>query len=206
MADNLAITAGSGTTIAADDVGPGVLYQRVKISVGADGSATDMTAGSGAIAAGTPRVTLATDSPGVTAVGQTTAAASLPVVQASDYVPLGGYSVFRSLDLDETEEDIKVTAGQLYKLRITNFATTARYVKLYNATAADTTVGSTAPFDTITVPPAAAAGNPTVLTESYGPAGVAFATALCAAATTALADADTGAPAANDVVVTAFYK
>jgi hypothetical protein len=40
MSDNLAITPGSGATAAADDVG-GVLYQRIKRSVGADGSATD---------------------------------------------------------------------------------------------------------------------------------------------------------------------
>jgi hypothetical protein len=40
MADNVAITAGSGTNIAADDVSS-VLYQRIKRSVGADGSATD---------------------------------------------------------------------------------------------------------------------------------------------------------------------
>jgi hypothetical protein len=40
MADNVAITPGSGAIAAADDIG-GVLYQRVKISHGADGSATD---------------------------------------------------------------------------------------------------------------------------------------------------------------------
>lgn len=43
MADNIAVTAGSGTTIAADDIG-GVLHQRVKISQGADGAATDVSA------------------------------------------------------------------------------------------------------------------------------------------------------------------
>lgn len=42
MADNVEVTAGSGTTIAADDIG-GVLHQRVKISQGADGSATDVS-------------------------------------------------------------------------------------------------------------------------------------------------------------------
>lgn len=40
MADNVAITEGSGKTIAGDDVG-GVIHQRVKVSIGADGSATD---------------------------------------------------------------------------------------------------------------------------------------------------------------------
>lgn len=36
MADNVAITAGAGTTIATDDVG-GVQHQRVKLTMGADG-------------------------------------------------------------------------------------------------------------------------------------------------------------------------
>ncbi len=36
MADNVAITAGTGTSIAADDIG-GVLHQRVKLIIGADG-------------------------------------------------------------------------------------------------------------------------------------------------------------------------
>jgi hypothetical protein len=40
VADNVPITAGSGTTIASDDIG-GVQYQRVKPSIGADGAATD---------------------------------------------------------------------------------------------------------------------------------------------------------------------
>jgi hypothetical protein len=40
MADNVAITPGSGAIAAADDIG-GVLYQRIKVAHGADGSATD---------------------------------------------------------------------------------------------------------------------------------------------------------------------
>lgn len=67
MADNVQITAGSGTTIAADDIG-GVMHQRVKLSLGADGVATDASAGAGAVGAGTQRVTLASDDPGVVAI------------------------------------------------------------------------------------------------------------------------------------------
>lgn len=37
MADNVAITAGSGTTIATDDIGSGVQAQRIKVVLGADG-------------------------------------------------------------------------------------------------------------------------------------------------------------------------
>jgi len=43
MADNVAITPGTGATIAADDVG-GVLFQRIKLAWGVDGVATDASA------------------------------------------------------------------------------------------------------------------------------------------------------------------
>ncbi len=46
MADNVAITAGSGTDIATDDAGAGGHVQRVKLSLSADGSATAITADS----------------------------------------------------------------------------------------------------------------------------------------------------------------
>jgi hypothetical protein len=63
MADNVAITPGTGATVAADEIG-GVLHQRVKISVGADGTAADWPVGDGNKSA-VPRMTLATDSPGI---------------------------------------------------------------------------------------------------------------------------------------------
>lgn len=67
MADNVAITAGTGTTIAADDIG-GVLYVRHKLALGADGSAVDAVAGAGAVSTAVQRVTLASDDPAVTAL------------------------------------------------------------------------------------------------------------------------------------------
>ena len=60
MADNVAITAGAGTTVRTDDVG-GIQIQVIKIALGADG-AEDLLLDS----------------------GQKTMAASLPVVVASD--------------------------------------------------------------------------------------------------------------------------
>lgn len=42
MADDVAITAGAGTIIAADDIA-GVFWQRVKVGFGADGSASDVS-------------------------------------------------------------------------------------------------------------------------------------------------------------------
>lgn len=55
MADNIDVTPGSGKTIAADDIG-GVLYQRNKLAIGADGSATDLAFGQAAMAASLPVV------------------------------------------------------------------------------------------------------------------------------------------------------
>lgn len=62
MADNVAITAGSGTSIATDDVG-GAHYQRVKLALGADGAAADAPTGAGT-ESGVLRVTLPTDGTG----------------------------------------------------------------------------------------------------------------------------------------------
>jgi hypothetical protein len=42
MADDVAVTAGAGTTIATDDIG-GRHFQRIKVAYGADGSAADVT-------------------------------------------------------------------------------------------------------------------------------------------------------------------
>jgi hypothetical protein len=111
----------------------------------------------------------------------------------------GGLSLYRSIDLDETEEEIKGTAGQLYGWYIFNDSASPVYVKIYNATAASVTVGSTTPVLTIPLPAGAAA-------NAFSTIGIAFATAITAAATTGVADADTGAPAANDVVANFFYK
>lgn len=66
MSDNTTLNAGSGgDTIASDDIG-GVKHQRVKLSLGADGSATDALGGAGAVTSGVQRVTLASDDPAVT--------------------------------------------------------------------------------------------------------------------------------------------
>jgi hypothetical protein len=52
MADNFPFTPGTGLTGSADDIGGGVLVQRVKVQYGADGSATDVAPGVGLPVAG----------------------------------------------------------------------------------------------------------------------------------------------------------
>lgn len=45
MADNVNITPGTGATVAADDIG-GILFQRIKLTTGPDGTAADVADGS----------------------------------------------------------------------------------------------------------------------------------------------------------------
>lgn len=116
----------------------------------------------------------------------------------------GGVDVFNSLDLDETEEDVKTSAGTVYWIYVMNLRTSNLYLRLYNATAANTTVGTTA--KKIILPLASNATDDVGHMISFGPAGIAFDTAICAAATTGFADNDTGAPGANECIVAIGYK
>ena len=67
MADNTTLNAGTGGDVIASDDIAGVKHQRVKLSLGADGTAADAPVGGG-VEAGTLRVTLASDSTGVLSV------------------------------------------------------------------------------------------------------------------------------------------
>jgi hypothetical protein len=112
----------------------------------------------------------------------------------------GGLSIYRSIDLDETEEEVKGSAGQLYGAYLYNDASSGkRYVKVYDATAATVVVGTTTPVLTIPLD----AGQGAVLSFEHG---IAFSTAITIAATTGIADNDTGAPGDNEVIANVFYK
>lgn len=110
-----------------------------------------------------------------------------------------GVNVFKSLDLDESEEQIKATAGKVYGWMVHNTNAALRYLKFYDGTAATVIVGTTVPVLTI---PLLATNH-----QSFSiPAGIKFSTAITVAATTGLADNDTGAPGANEVIVNVFYE
>jgi hypothetical protein len=115
----------------------------------------------------------------------------------------GGLTIFRSLDLDESEEEVKGTAGQVYGMWVTNLATTTRFLKFYNATAANVSVGTTTPVITWAIPGNSSDDISAVFGSTYG---IAFDTAISVAATTGIADNDTGAPGANEVLVNIFYR
>jgi hypothetical protein len=116
----------------------------------------------------------------------------------------GGSTPYQNLDCDESEDDIKTSPGQLFWVHAINLANAKRYLKFYNATAANTTVGSTTPVLTFTLP-TQGDSNGAGFAISF-PCGVVFDTAICVAATTGFAIADTGAPGTNDVILNCGYK
>ena len=111
----------------------------------------------------------------------------------------GGMSIFQSIDLDESEEEIKATAGQVFSISAFNRTAAPLYLKFYNDTAANVIVGTTTPVATFVVPANADSdGAGFVWNNSIG---FAFSAAITAAVTTGVAVADTGAPGANDCVI-----
>jgi len=113
----------------------------------------------------------------------------------------GGTTFFHSDDLDETEEQVKGSAGQVYFIHAMNLSNAVKYLQVFNATSASVTVGTTAPD---MVFPIATQGD----TNGAGfvlavPNGIAFGTAITVAATTT-ATGGTGA-GANEVFVNIGY-
>ena len=103
MADNVAITAGSGTTIAADDVS-GVKYQRVKVTFGTDGTATD------ASSSNPLPVTVDNASP----LGQTTMSGSVSVTMASNQTSIpaiNGGNEYETVAASQTAQVIGTTGA-----------------------------------------------------------------------------------------------
>lgn len=117
----------------------------------------------------------------------------------------GGASYFKSIDLDETEEQVKAAAGQLYGGVVMNLTASVLYFKVYNATAASVIVGTTVPDLTIPIPTAGST-NGAGFTLPIPATGLEFSTAITVACTTGIADNDSGAPAANACAVALFYK
>lgn len=114
----------------------------------------------------------------------------------------GGLSTSRTLSANNTTGiAVKASTGQLYGWAITNTNASPRFVKIYNNSAP--TVGTTTPQITLMIP-GNSSGAGMVAAEFTS--GISFATAIGLGITTGVADNDTGAPAANEVVVNLFYK
>lgn len=113
-----------------------------------------------------------------------------------------GLSTYRTLDLDETAQNIKLTAGNIYSTWFTNNAIATRWIKFYNK--ANAVVGVDTPQMTFGIPGNSSQAIGAILTG--GGEGISFATAISFACTTGLADNNAGAPGVNDVVANVFYK
>lgn len=88
---------------------------------------------------------------------------------------------------------VKSSAGRVYGIQGYNAATSARFLKLYNIASGSVTVGTSAITKTLYLPPSSA--------FAYDfPEGYSFATAISFAMTTGVADNDTGALTAADVI------
>jgi len=177
--------------------------RNLKVNVAAGGtSGTQYTEGD-TDATATGNVLLYETDTSTSTLGVVSSAAPLPV-RATGFAT-GGHTTFRSLDLDETEEEVKASAGTIYGIIFTNTSSSTRWLKLYNATAAGTTVGATTPQLTIGLP-GTAGGSDITGSIPIPEGGIAFTTAISAAATTGIADADTGAPGANEVSINILYR
>lgn len=211
MADNVEANAGSGgATFKTDDDGS-AHWPYIKLAYGADNTQTLVTA-----SAGLPCELLT----GSNAIGKLAANSGVDIgdvdvtsisagsnligdVGISGARTSGGTTLYKNIDVDESEDEIKGAAGQVYWVHAMNLSAAVLYLKFYNATAANVTVGTTVPDLTFPIP---TQGD----TNGAGFAlpvanGIAFGTALTIAATTGIADNDSGAPGANTVVVNLGY-
>jgi len=112
----------------------------------------------------------------------------------------GGTTFHKNIDVDETEDAVKATAGQVYWIHAINSTAAPIFLKFYNATVATVVVGTTVPDLTFPVP-ANADSDGAGFTLSI-PNGIAFGTAITIAATLLVADNDATSPGgANALVV-----
>jgi hypothetical protein len=112
---------------------------------------------------------------------------------------VGGSTPNINLDVDESEDQVGA-AGDivLTGYYISNRASSERFIKFYEGTVASVVVGTTVPK--LVIPLAAA--------QSANLSGLStlFTGGLVIAATTGVANTDTGAPAANEIVANVFTR
>jgi len=115
----------------------------------------------------------------------------------------GGLSGFTSVDLDESEEEIKGTAGQIYGIYAWNATAAPLWLQIFDNTAAAVTVGTTAPTWNYLIPANADSDGAGV--QINIPQGLACSTGITMAVTTG-SGTTAGAPAANAAGVFVTYK
>lgn len=104
------------------------------------------------------------------------------------------FTKYRATAATNTAAAVKATAGKLRALHVTNRHSAAIFVKLYNATVANTAVGTTAPQNIFQV-----AAN-SQMVHRFIEQPVDFATAITLAVVTGSADNDATAAAALPII------
>lgn len=95
---------------------------------------------------------------------------------------------------------LKASAGTLYALYAVNLNAAVRYVKFYNK-ASSPTVGTDTPVATFPIPASATGAGFAI---NFDP-GFDFGTGIAYATTTGVADSDTAAVAANEIILVGVY-
>lgn len=108
-----------------------------------------------------------------------------------------GLTAYRNINLGTTGQVVSATPANLYTLIMTNGGAAAAFVKVYNKATAPTQADT--PVHTFRVPAGGSLPWSTPMGEHFN-AGISL------RASTGVADNDTGAPGANEVVVNALYK
>jgi len=204
-----AMAASMPVTIASDDTLVTAIKTAVELldnsvdgnylNVNMNLAGTDAPSGAGT-EAGVLRVTIATDSTGVLSVDDNGSSITVDCPA----VTTGGATMWKSLDVDETEDEVKGSAGQIYMIHAMNMKASVLYLKVYNNTAAGVVVGTTVPDWTFPVPTLATTNGAGFVVAF--PTGIACGTGITIACTTGFADADAGAPGANEMIVNIAYK
>lgn len=115
----------------------------------------------------------------------------------------GGLLISRTLSAATTNAtSVKASAGQVYLIQATNINAAVRYLKLYNKASAPT-VGTDVPVLTLLLPASATIPTPLYIEAEQG---IQFTTGIALALTTGIADGDSAAVAANEIIVSLFYK
>lgn len=113
----------------------------------------------------------------------------------------GGTTMYRNVDVDETEDQVKGSAGQVYWIQCSNIDATPIYLHFYNNLAASVTVGTTTPDLTFLVPSQGDANGAGFVLSI--PNGIAFSTGITVAATTTVGGA--AGPGTNEVLLNLGY-
>ena len=128
-------------------------------------------------------------------------ASPVPISPRPNTTGVNGTTPYKLIAIASTNANVvKATGGNLYSIVAIGLTSTVRYLKIYNKATAPT-VGTDIPIMTIPIP-ANTQGAGIAIPFSMG---VNFSLGIGIAITSGLADADTGAVLANDVVINLTY-